>query len=83
MEYVIVDVRSPAEFSEGHVKDSINIPLNTLPGRLAEIRTLKGRIALCCASGGRSGQAELFLKRNGVDCVNVGSWQQAAGYVKS
>jgi rhodanese-related sulfurtransferase len=33
----LVDVRTPEEFSEGHVPGAVNIPLETLRGRLAEI----------------------------------------------
>jgi phage shock protein E len=29
---------------------------------------------LCCASGGRSGQAEYYLSQQGVECLNGGSW---------
>ena len=38
----IVDVRSHDEFMGGHVADSINIPLNEIPQRVEELRTLKG-----------------------------------------
>lgn len=69
----IVDVRSPGEFSGGHVAGSINIPVQEVPSRLEEFRKMKN-IVLCCASGGRSGQATAFLKQNGIDCVNGGSW---------
>ena len=69
----IVDVRSPGEFGGGHVAGSINIPVQEVPSRLEEFRKMK-HIVLCCASGGRSGQATAFLKQNGIDCVNGGSW---------
>ena len=72
-EATIIDVRTPAEFAGGHVAGSINIPLNEVPSRLNEIRNKKN-IVLCCASGNRSGQATAFLKQNGVDCDNAGSW---------
>jgi len=70
---VVVDVRTREEFMGGHVAGSINIPLNEIPQRLDEIRKMK-QIVLCCASGGRSGQATMFLKQNGIDCSNGGSW---------
>lgn len=69
----IVDVRTPAEFSGGHVKGSVNIPLQEIPKRLEEFKQMKN-IVLCCASGNRSGQASAFLKQNGVNCENAGSW---------
>lgn len=71
----IVDVRTPAEFMSGHVEGSINIPLNELPARLDEFKSMKKPVVLCCASGNRSGQATYFLKQNGIeDCYNAGSW---------
>jgi phage shock protein E len=70
----IVDVRSHAEFMGGHVADSINIPLNEIPQRVEELRNLKAPLVLCCASGNRSGQAQLFLTEQGIECYNGGSW---------
>jgi len=74
MKETIIDVRTPAEFMGGNVAGSINIPLNELPGRLAEIRKLEQPIILCCASGGRSAQATVFLQNQGIICENGGSW---------
>jgi phage shock protein E len=70
----VVDVRTPGEFMGGHVAGSINIPLQEIQQRLDEIKSLPQPIILCCASGGRSGQATAFLKHYGVDCENGGSW---------
>jgi phage shock protein E len=70
----IVDVRSHDEFMGGHVAGSINIPLNEIPQRIEELRTLKGPLVLCCASGNRSGQAQLFLTEHGIESYNGGSW---------
>lgn len=69
----IIDVRTPAEFVTGNVAGSINIPLNEIPNRLDEFKNIKN-IVLCCASGNRSGQATMFLKQNGIECINGGSW---------
>lgn len=70
----IVDVRTPGEFMGGNVAGSINIPLQEIQERLDELKSLPQPIILCCASGGRSGQATAFLQRQGIDCVNGGSW---------
>jgi phage shock protein E len=70
----IVDVRTPGEFSGGHVAGSINIPLQEIQARLTEIKTMDSPLILCCASGGRSGQASYFLSQQGVECFNGGSW---------
>lgn len=75
----IVDVRSTAEFMGGHVVGSINIPLQEMPKRLAEFKKMES-IILCCASGNRSGQATQFLKQNGIECENAGSWMDVNCY---
>jgi rhodanese-related sulfurtransferase len=73
-ETAIVDVRTPSEFSNGSVPGSVNIPLHILPHRFEEFRTASA-LVLCCASGGRSGQATNFLKQQGFQNVfNAGSW---------
>lgn len=70
----IVDVRTPGEFMGGHVAGSINIPLQEIEARIDELKALPQPIVLCCASGNRSGQATSFLKSQGIDCTNGGSW---------
>lgn len=70
----IIDVRTREEYASGSVVQSINIPLNEIPDRLEDIRQMEQPIVLCCASGGRSGQATSFLKNQGISCDNGGSW---------
>ena len=75
-EATIIDVRTPAEFMMGNVKGSINIPLDEVASRVEEFKNIKGNVVLCCASGGRSGQATMFLQQNGLSNVyNGGGWQ--------
>ncbi len=76
----IIDVRTPGEFKQGHVKNSKNIPLNTIANSLVKIK--KDRpVVLCCASGMRSGSATRILKGNGFDAHNGGSWGSLNKYV--
>ena len=70
----IIDVRSPEEFRGGHVAGSINIPLMEIPKRMDELKNMKSPLVLCCASGGRSGQAHGYLAQQGIECFNAGSW---------
>lgn len=75
----IVDVRTPEEFEGGHVPGSINIPLDEVPARTSEFRTMATPIVLCCRSGARSGQALLYLEAQGVTGLrNGGSWTDVA-----
>jgi len=70
----IVDVRTTAEFAEGNVPGSLNIPLDQLQARVGELDPAKP-LLLCCASGGRSGMAKQFLDREGfVLTRNAGPW---------
>lgn len=78
----IVDVRTYGEFLGGNVAGSINIPLNEIPERIEELKALKAPLILCCASGGRSGQAHHFLSQYGIECYNGGSWLNV-NYYKS
>lgn len=70
---VIVDVRTPEEFIGGNVAGSINIPMTIIADHLEEFKKMKS-VVLCCASGGRSGQAAMYLKQNGIECINGGPW---------
>ncbi len=75
-EGTIIDVRTRGEFNGGHVAGSINIPLTELPDTIEELKSMKAPLILCCASGMRSGQAEQYLTRAGLECTNAGSWLQ-------
>ena len=75
---IVIDVRTPGEFSGGHVKGSKNYPLGSISGKVEEIKKLNRPVIFCCASGMRSGQAASMFKRAGVDCMNGGGWQSVA-----
>ncbi len=70
----ILDVRTIDEFRGGHVAGSINIPLQEIERRIEELKNMKQPLLLCCASGGRSGQATQYLSQFGIECYNAGSW---------
>ena len=70
----IIDVRTKAEYQQGHVKGSINIPLNILSNHYSKLKKDKP-IITCCASGMRSAQGKYILKSNGFTEVhNGGGW---------
>jgi len=71
---VIIDVRTPAEYSGGHIKGSKNIPLNTIGNQIDAIKKLNKPVIACCASGMRSAQATSILKSNGIEAMNGGGW---------
>jgi len=79
---VVLDVRTPLEYNEGHIEGSINIPLQVLEGRLHEVQKINKPIVAVCRSGARSANATIFLKRQGLDVINGGPWQNVAAVLK-
>ena len=70
----IIDVCTKGEFQGGHIRGSVNIPLQEIQGRLSKIKKDKPVIT-CCASGMRSASAKSILKSNGFNEVyNGGGW---------
>ena len=63
---LIIDVRSPGEFATGHVRGSVNIPLDRFAQAIAEaVPDKSAPVILCCASGGRSGMACDYMQQMG------------------
>ena len=72
---IIIDVRSTGEYTSGHIKGSINIPVTKLANNLNKLKDKKKTIITCCASGSRSAMAKSILKSSGyVNTYNGGSW---------
>lgn len=72
---IILDVRTSGEFSSGHIKGSINIPVDKLANNLNKLKVKNKPIITCCASGMRSATAKGILKSGGYDNVyNGGAW---------
>lgn len=76
---VIMDVRKETEYADGHVKDAINIPLNTLtdPASMANIEETDN-VYVHCAGGYRSVIAASMMKRQGIHNLRnvVGGWNE-------
>jgi molybdopterin-guanine dinucleotide biosynthesis protein A len=69
-EAVIIDVRMPDEYEEGHVAGARLIPLPEVQDRLAEVPTDRP-VLVICKSGGRSLRATEFYVAQGIDATNV------------
>ena len=77
----LVDVRTPGEFAEGHVKGSVNIPLDVVSAQLVKFKNKKN-IIVFCRSGGRSTQAKAILEQNGfTNVTNGGTWNRVNQFV--
>jgi len=71
----IVDVRSKGEYAGGHIKGSVNIPVDQLENNLGKLTGKNKTIITCCASGMRSASAKSILLKNGyTDVHNGGGW---------
>ncbi|EME15663.1 hypothetical protein G419_24304 [Rhodococcus triatomae BKS 15-14] len=77
---VLLDVREPAEWAEGHAPGAVHIPMNDVPARMDEI-DIDAVVYVVCRSGGRSMSVVPYLNQNGFDAVNVAggmvAWQQS------
>jgi len=61
---VIVDVRTPEEFQQGHVPNAINVPLSEIIDNPAILLSSKDKsIVLYCRSGYRAGKAAEALQK--------------------
>ena len=78
----IIDVRTKGEYQGGHIRGSVNIPLNTLQQSLSKIKKDKPVIT-CCASGMRSASAKSILKASGfAEVHNGGGWMSLNNKIK-
>ncbi len=77
--YIILDVRTPEEYAEGHIEDSINIPNETIEnGEIDELPDKDQLIMIYCRSGNRSKQAADKLVKlrytNIVEFGGINTW---------
>ena len=75
---IVVDVRKELEYADGHLKQSINIPLDDMmdPASMVNLEDDQN-IYVHCAGGYRSVIASSLLKRQGIHNIRniVGGWQ--------
>jgi glyoxylase-like metal-dependent hydrolase (beta-lactamase superfamily II)/rhodanese-related sulfurtransferase len=76
---VVLDVRRPTEYTEGHLRDAVNIPLNEMidPATIANIEDHQN-VYVHCAGGYRSVIASSLLKRQGIHNIRnvLGGWNK-------
>jgi rhodanese-related sulfurtransferase len=82
-EPIILDVRSPEEYSAGHIPGAINVPYDQIAAHLDSLETFRDReIVVYCRSGRRAGVAEAALAEDGFQQLldlegHMQSWQAA------
>jgi rhodanese-related sulfurtransferase len=77
---VVLDVRDPADFAAGHLRDAKNIPLKDLANRIGELDKFKSRTVIAvCQAGVQSAKAAAQLKNAGYEAVSldggISAWQ--------
>jgi len=72
-----IDVRTPEEYGQGHLKDAANIPLQEFAERIqSAVPDKNAAVHLYCRSGRRSGQAEQIMRELGYKNVtNQGGYE--------
>ncbi len=71
---LIVDVRTSDEYRSGHIKGSVNIPLDQIQRLAMDLKKKNVPVITCCRSGSRSGMAKNILQSAGIECYNGGAW---------
>lgn len=67
---IVLDVREPWELDLARLAGTLDIPMNEVPGRLAELPRDRD-IVVMCRSGGRSAQVAEYLHRMGYRAQNL------------
>ncbi len=67
-EAIIIDVRTPGEYRDGHIPGVVNIPVDELEKRIGEIPKDK-KVVLICRTGSRSAQGTRLLRSKGFNNV--------------
>lgn len=78
---VVLDIRDPAEFAIGRLRDARNIPLKELDGRIGELDKFKSKtVIVVCQRGTMAGKAISQLKKAGFNEAvgldgGIAAWQ--------
>jgi rhodanese-related sulfurtransferase len=70
---VVLDVRSPSEFDQGHVLGALNVPVADIESRMAEIPADRSTLIVCRA-GGRAARAYKTLAQARPGMAEKGLW---------
>ena len=69
-ELVVLDVRTPGEYAQGHLEGSVNIPVEELEGRLAEVPADRP-LLIYCRRGARAERAYNIIKEKKPEAASV------------
>lgn len=85
---LLIDVREPQEFAEGHIQGSVLVPMGKIPHHAKAIADAGHPVVVICRSGARASSCAGVLKQQGAREVHVLSggvlgWQRAGRAVKT
>ena len=73
---IVIDVRTAYEFDQGHVPDSINIPVDRIDINTQRIKGFKRPVIFCGSYYEHSSRATRIMKEKGLkEVYNGGSWE--------
>ena len=78
--WVALDVRYAEEYIDGHVAESLSLPLEALPEQAEMALSLAARYIVVCASGKRSAVGALLLAQSGYQVANLKNGLRDAGF---
>ena len=67
-DWMLLDVRTDAEWTQGRIDGAVHIPLDQLMARVDEVGD---KVVCICAVGGRSAQATAYLNSHGREAINL------------
>ncbi len=79
---VVIDLRDVKAFKDGHITNSVNIPMATIDQKMSKIEAYKDRpMILVCAMGQQSTRVMNKLRKQGFEKVyilggGVGAWKK-------
>lgn len=68
---ILLDVRTPSEFADGHVDGAVNVPVQELEARIGELDASRS-VVVYCRSGNRSATAAGVLRERGFEVTDLG-----------
>jgi rhodanese-related sulfurtransferase len=80
---IVLDVRTPAEYAQGHLANAVLIPADQVDAKVESILKDRGaEVVVYCAVGGRSKAASRILKDKGYSNVTnmvggIVAWEKA------
>jgi len=78
--FQLIDVRSPQEYASGHIPCAINLPMEQIENRLADMHS-RDAVVLICESGGRAEMTSELLDRHRNDWIlldgGTSAWRES------